>query len=352
MEAPIAERPTTRFDIASGRHNPIDVMGRRAAAPICGTTANRLVRGLERRARALARSLGLASDASIRSLNDDVKRMLGDIETSLQPKDPGASVGSVEFRVFSQFGEDGIIQHLLRHADIQRDFFVEIGVEDYRESNTRFLLQHNNWEGVIIDSGDAHVTFLERSMLRWRHSVDPVTAFVEPDGVNALLAAARVPDAPGLLSIDIDGMDYWILEELAVRPSIVVAEYNSHFGPTAAVSVPYSAGFERTRAHHSNLYFGASLTALDHWARGQGYRLFGCTTGGNNAFFVRDDVAGDLPDRSPAEAYVRTRVREAKDTARRLTYRVEEALRAPTFQSLPLIDVKTGEALTVRDVLA
>lgn len=61
------------------------------------------------------------------------------------------NINDYEFRVFSQFGEDGIIQHLINKLDIEEKKFLEFGVESYEEANTRFLLENDDWEGLIIE---------------------------------------------------------------------------------------------------------------------------------------------------------------------------------------------------------
>jgi hypothetical protein len=228
----------------------------------------------------------------------------------------------VEFRVFSQFGDDGIIEYLVGRLAIphETERFVEIGVETYREANTRFLLVSRNWTGLIVDATDDHVRALEGSPLLWRHDLRPVTARVEPDSVNGLLREHGFETDLGLLSIDVDGTDYWIWEAVEAEPLVVVVEYNSVFGPERAVTVPYEAGFNRTRAHHSNLYFGASLAALARLGRRKGYRLVGSNSAGNNAFFVLERLAEGLPAPTVAEAYVESRYRESRDKAGNLTY--------------------------------
>ena len=227
--------------------------------------------------------------------------------------------------------------------------FVEFGVEDYRESNTRFLLEHDGWSGLILDAGTAHIRFVRKTDLAWRGVIDARSTFVTAENINELLSDQPVDT--GLLSIDINGMDYWVLSAISViRPLIVVCEYNSLFGPDAAVTVPYEPMFDRTAAHHSTLYFGVSISALAHWARGHGYRLVGGSAEGVNAFMVREDVAGDLPDLSGPEAWVATPVRQARDASGRLTYLTGLAAQRKVIADLPLVDVVTGSALTVGDL--
>lgn len=261
------------------------------------------------------------------------------------------AIRDAEFRVFSQFGEDGIIQFLVQNVPMTDDSFVEIGVEDYRESNTRFLLQNNGWRGLIIDAGRAHLRFTQRRRFRWRYDLTAVQGFVDRENVNALLTKTGFKGDIGLLSIDIDGNDYWLWNALeAVTPRIVVIEYNSLFGPTRAVTVPYDPRFDRTVAHWSTLYFGASLPAICRLAEERGYRFLGSNSAGNNAFFVRDDVAGALPALRAEEGWVRRRFCESLGPDGKPTYVSDHTAGRRLIEQLPLVDVTTGTTLRVGDL--
>ncbi len=256
-----------------------------------------------------------------------------------------------EFKVFSQFGEDGIIQFLTARVEIETDTFVELGVEDYSESNTRFLLTQDNWSGAIIDAGDDHLEFLRTSELGWRHQINAVQAFIAGDNVNGLISGAGIEGDIGLLSIDLDGNDYWILEAIdVVSPRILVAEYNSVFGAEAAVTIPYDPGFRRHDAHYSGLYFGASLAGLARLAGEKGYALVGCGSSGNNAFFVRRDVLGELEPLEPADAYVASRFRESRGPEGELTLIGDHAERRRVIGAMPLVDLESGARITVSDL--
>lgn len=259
------------------------------------------------------------------------------------------NIQDAECRVFSQFGEDGIIQYLLRQLALpgHLSIFVEFGVQDYTESNTRFLLVKDNWRGLVIDGDAENIRSIHRSALSWRHDLTAVAAFIDKDNINELIAGNGVSGEIGLLSIDLDGNDYWIWEALTVvSPRLVVAEYNSVFGLDDAVSVPYDAAFRRSFAHHSNLYWGASLKALEHLARKKGYALVGSNSAGNNAFFVRSDCLGELRELSAAEAYVESRFRESRGTDGSLTF-LSGADRRQPIADMPLINVITGARLSV-----
>jgi hypothetical protein len=256
-----------------------------------------------------------------------------------------------EFRVFSQFGEDGIIQYLVGRVPIERDAFVEFGVQDYRESNTRFLLCNDNWRGLILDGGTAHIDFIRSNLLGWRHSIEALSLFITTDNINAALSEAGFGGDIGLMSIDIDGNDYWVLDAIdGVRPRILIVEYNSTFGPDAAVSVPYDPAFDRTRAHSSNLYWGASLAAICLAADRKDLAFVGSNSAGNNAFFVRNDVRGDLPAITTKACWVDARFRESRDAAGALTYIQGRNDRLAAIANLPLVDVGDGGITTVGDL--
>ena len=273
---------------------------------------------------------------------------IGRLESRGVRAGPLRPLSDVEFRVFSQFGEDGIVQYLVGHVPIERDVFVEIGVQDYRESNTRFLLCNNNWRGLIVDRGTRHIEFIRSNPIGWRHSIEATSAFVTRDNVNRILREAGQSGDIGLLSIDIDGNDYHVLEAVdVISPRILIVEYNSTFGPDAAVTVPYDPGFDRTRAHSSNLYWGASLAAMCLAADKKGYAFVGSNSAGNNAFFVRRDVLGAMTAITPGEGWVDARFRESRDRQGNLTYIGPREDRIAVIADQPLVDVASGAMTTV-----
>lgn len=285
----------------------------------------------------------------LRAQHDELLLAIGKLESHLLETRPTPrTLEDAEFKVFSQFGEDGIIQHLIRSIGAHETTFVEIGTGDYRESNTRFLAHNNNWRGTAIDGGQAHVEFILGTGLAWRHDVEPVSAFVTTDNVNSLIKGAGFEGEIGLLSIDVDGNDYWLWEQTdVVNPAIVVMEYNALFGPDAAVTVPYDPSFVNAEKHYSQLYFGTSVAALKHLADQRGYRFVGCNSNANNAFFVRDDIAGDLPNLSAAEGYVRSRFLTSRneDGSMSRLRSVEDRLKL--IGHLPVVGVTTGATTTV-----
>lgn len=251
-------------------------------------------------------------------------------------------LGEVEFSAFSQWGEDGIIDWLVgRLPEIPRTF-IEFGVEDYRESNTRLLLQLRNWRGLVMDGSADHIRDIRSQDIYWRHGLTAKCAFIDRDNINGLLEDGEMVGPVGLLSVDIDGNDYWVWKSIeVVSPAIVVTEYNAVFGDIHPLIVPYRDDFQRTRAHHSNLYFGASLPALIQLGRQKGYTFLGTTSTGCNAFFVRDDLAAKVtPALSGAWGYP-SQVREARDENGNFLF-LDGAARVKQITHLPLVNPQTG----------
>lgn len=265
-------------------------------------------------------------------------------------RSPFPRIQDAEFKVFSQFGEDGILQYLIRETGINREesTFVEFGVQDYGESNTRFLLINDDWRGLIIDGDNRNMEFVRSQDIYWRHDLTALSGWIDRGNVNRLIGDAGFNGDIGLLSIDIDGNDYWVWERLEiVRPIIVVVEWNSVFGSRHAVSVPYASDFQRQDAHYSNLYWGASIGAFVHLATRKGYALLGSNTAGNNLFFVRSDRLGRLEPVSASDAYVESRFRESRDVDGNLTF-LSGAARRLAVIDLPVVEVVNGAATTLR----
>lgn len=218
-----------------------------------------------------------------------------------------------EFTVHSHAGEDGIIQFLVRNVPISSRTFAEIGVEDYREANTRFLLTNDHWSGLVVDGDLANIAKIRSDAIYWNSDLTAVAAFVTRENVNELLVSAGLTGEIGLLSIDIDGNDYWVFDAItAVRPAIAVVEYNHRFGPTRSVTIPYDPGFVRRKSDASWLVCGASLAAIVGVAERTGMSFVGCNSFGNNAFFVRTDLVPEwLTTYSAEEGYVAGRFRES-----------------------------------------
>lgn len=256
-----------------------------------------------------------------------------------------------EFKVFSQWGEDGILQHLSQSIEIKNKTFIEFGVEDFFESNCRLILQKDNWCGFVIDGSSRNIERLKRSYFYWKHSLNALCSFITEDNIEQLLSSSGFDKDLGILSVDIDGVDYFILKKLSSwTPRILVVEYNAIFGANRAVSVPYSSTFVRSKMHYSNLYYGASLAAFVHQANIMNMALVGVNSAGSNAFFVRRDLLNEhVQEVSIADCFVKAKFREGRDPSGALNYQSGcEALKH--INNLPLIDVIDQTTLKIHDL--
>ena len=293
-----------------------------------------------------ARSLLSLADRS-REDSDELKLLLGTLLTeSIIRKQGYASLAELEFKVFSQFGDDGIIQYLTRNLELRHRTFVEFGVEDYMESNTRFLLQKDNWSGFVMDGSRECIDRVMRAPFFWKHDLTARAVFVTRENVRLLLHEnAGKWKGLDLLHIDLDGNDYWVWQEIDVNPAIVIVEYNSTFGIDRAITIPYSADFQRAQAHFSHLYWGSSLKALHMLAQRKGYDFIGCNNAGNNAYFIRRDAMnGRVTKVSLTQGYVKSKYRESRDPAGRLSF-LGEAERAEAIRGLPVFDLEQDKVV-------
>lgn len=267
---------------------------------------------------------------------------------SVKNKEKVRSLIEAEFKVFSQCGDDGIIQWLIYNIDIPHKTFIEFGVQNYRESNTRFLMMNDNWSGFVMDSSEAFVRQIINSEYYWKYDLDARAAFVDCDNINGLILDRKFHSEVGILHIDIDGNDYWVWDAIdVIDPIIVIMEYNSVFGCTRAITIPYKKDFDRTAAHHSNLYYGASLPAFCHLASKKGYAFIGSNSTGNNAYFVRCDRLNEVVRECSLEyGYISSKFRESRDENGQLTY-LFGVKRNEAIKGMPVINVLTSQEETL-----
>lgn len=284
---------------------------------------------------------------------DEVKINQGLILSQLHAAKRSTVLADYEFKVFSQWGEDGIIQHLIGNLDIVNRTFIEFGVEDFYESNCRFLLMKDRWHGFVIDGSEQNMARLRSAYFYWQHPLRCLASFITRENVASLLERSGFDQDLGILSVDIDGVDYHVLEALeAWRPRILIVEYNDVFGFSRPVSVPYDDAFVRAQMHWSNQYWGANLPAFCHLAGRRGYALVGVNSVGSNAFFVRRELLNEhVPEVSLDECSQAATFRDSRGPDGRLTF-LSGAERARAIADLPLVDVATGTHLKVCDLTA
>jgi len=231
------------------------------------------------------------------------------------------NLSEVEFQVYSQWGEDGIIDWLInKFPEIPKNF-LEIGTQDYKESNTRFLLINRNWDGFLIEADKAAVKDIKSQRIFWKHRLKVKNEFITKDNINNIINRINVPKKLGLLSLDIDGVDYWVLKELSVLdPSIIICEYNSLFGQKKSVTVPYKKNYIRAEEHYSNLYYGASIKAFIDLMKKRNYFLIGTNSAGNNAFFLKKNHWNKANKLIVEKKVFNSKFRESRDVKGNLNF--------------------------------
>lgn len=219
--------------------------------------------------------------------------------------EPGDPLDQFEYSLLSQNGEDGILRYLFSRSGFESRWFVEFGFGAHQCNSLRLML-HENFSGLLMDGSAENCRLFNISAERLGISaVKALQAFLTRDELDPLISSQGVPREIDLLSLDVDGNDYWFWEALtSVSPRIACIEYNAGLGPELSWTVPYDPEFERFAKHPSGFFHGASLKAMESLGKKKGYRLVGCDSTGTNAFFLRDEVeAPSVPTLTAAEAY-------------------------------------------------
>lgn len=226
---------------------------------------------------------------------------------------------SRELKIFSQHGEDGLIAHFMNKIGAKDKIIVEFGIGDGKESNAANLIINFGWKGVLIEGDKERFEEAERFYkthpLVDNHKITILNKLVTAKNIDGLLSENLSESEIDILSIDIDGNDYWIWQAIkSIRPRLLVIEYNSSLGREKSVTIPYEPMFDRYQKHPSGFYHGATLPALISLSNSKGYKLVGCESHGVNAFFVRADLieSSKIKELSFQEAFYPNRKRGRK----------------------------------------
>lgn len=261
-----------------------------------------------------------------------------------------------EVKVFSQWGEDGILDFLCSELEIFKPRMLELGAGNFIECNSRFLAENLNASVVAVDSRKDFAATLKSLDIFWRTSLLPLTMWITPVTIKDIDKKSRYfLDQIDIISLDIDGNDFWVAQEMNFKDvRIVVVEYNPIFGSEFAVTIPRADNFDRTEAHYSNLYYGVSLRAWVNFFKEIDFRFIGSNRAGNNAFFVLENEVSKLtlklPDIDNLFLFVDWRVRESRNQKGELTSLSMKDGRT-LIAELPLIDLENQKEIKVLDLI-
>jgi hypothetical protein len=253
------------------------------------------------------------------------------------------SLAEVEFQVFSQFGDDGIIQWLVNQLPIPNKTFIEFGVENYKEANTRFLVISNYWSGLVIDGNEKNIDSIKTDQVHVFYDVQAVCSFVTTANINQLIGLAKFAKQVGVLSVDIDGNDYWVLKEInTIDPVIIICEYNSLFGFDHAYTIPYQENFVRG-TNQPFQFYGTSLKSVYNLACDRGYSFIGCNSAGNNAYFIKNDFMKHLSikEKSLQDGYNFASFTEVFESVSRQWVRGTDKIMS--INNLPVFNTETNQ---------
>lgn len=197
-------------------------------------------------------------------------------------------INDFEYQITSQNNEDGIINYIFDKLKINKLNFIEIGF-DYYQNNSLGILNKCN-KGLFID-GDTKKVIILRAVLKLFYPKTEITvqnALVNIDNINKIKEQNfNDQEEIDFLSIDVDGIDYYLLKEINFKPKLICIEYNFWFGKDLSCAVPYKKNYALDSLSN---YVGASLKALTELANSKGYHLIAIDSACINAFFIRDDL--------------------------------------------------------------
>lgn len=252
-----------------------------------------------------------------------------------------------EVSVFSQWGEDGIIDFLLQSIEVSKPRFFEIGAGDFSECNSRFTLQFRNCSAYLVDSNSDLKEKLSNSLPAWKTTSKAESLFVTPNNVENLFHRAKAfMGGVDVLSLDVDSVDYWIAKQIDFKEiKIAIFEYNPIFGAEKCVTVPETELRSRFEIHPSGLIFGASIRAWINLMNNKGFTFVGSNRVGNNAFFVNSSLISKihirLPETSDLSPFVDWRIRDSRSCSGTFDFKTPAEINQ-IFAQIPLWDLETN----------
>ena len=266
------------------------------------------------------------------------------------------NINDLDYKVFSQNGEDGIIDYLLYSLKIDKPKFVEIGIGDYSECNTRFLFERTSPKGLVVDCIEDLKMKVSKNIKLWRADITILEEFISSKNINSILKKYNFDKNIDLFSLDVDGIDYWILKELPKNFSkIAIIEFNSTFGFEKEITVPYKKNFDRSKYHYSNLCYGASLKAINNIMKKKGFIFIGTNLHRVNAFFVSkkyiNKIGLRIPKNKDLKKYADSNIRESRTKNNLLSY-LSGKKKIQIIKDCEIIDLskKTPKRLKIKDI--
>jgi hypothetical protein len=286
----------------------------------------------------------------------NLKFLLGQsaIISSRATADSFKDLWDAEVKVYSQWGEDGILDYICGAIGVSKPNVIEIGAGNFIECNSRFLAESRNANIIAVDGRNDLKENVKTSSIFWKSQIIPLVDWVTPDKINSIILLGEEKFGKiDIFSIDLDGNDYWIIKEANLtKIDVVVLEYNPIFGAIKEVSVPRDDEFDRYKKHFTGLYYGASLRAYIKLLINKDFIFIGTNRVGNNAFFVKNNLLHNFKIVIPSDLdkYVDWRIRESREESGRLSY-LSGKDRLEVIKELPLIELTTQSEVNVGSLI-
>ncbi len=202
-----------------------------------------------------------------------------------------------EKSIYSQHGEDGVIEKLFSYipAESHTNFIIEFGAHDgIKMSNSRFLIE-KKWNAFLIEADQRLFKKLKKVYPlkgEYNQQVKILNSFVTVENINQLFLDAKVPKDFSVLSIDVDGIDYYLWEKCEFKPALVIIECNPIIPPDQTYVVSKEKAYEYSGTSKE----GASFKSLVQLGKQKNYSLVYVELVGSNLFFLRNDLLKYIPN--------------------------------------------------------
>lgn len=293
----------------------------------------------------------------VRVAFQDLYRLNGEVALIMARNKSKESINlwDYEVKIYSQWGEDGILDHLTEKLDLYKPKILEIGVGNFTECNSKALVEYKNASAYLVDIDQNLESSLNNSPLKWKSHLGCEIVWVNTHNVNSIVEnASNFMNGINVISLDIDGVDYWVLKEMNIpsEVQVIVVEYNPLFGPSHKLTVPLTDNFERESEHYSHLYFGCSILAWIELLENRKFTFVGTNRVGNNAFFVKDNKTNCLSvsPQENFEIYTDWRIRESRNFDGQLDYLSLEDGRRLLSEKL-VVDLVDGSLKPLKEFL-
>ena len=298
-------------------------------------------------------SIGRYLDFWLEEKTKGWKLAIGDssINASTAARDQYKYLWDAEVSVFSQNGEDGILNYICDKLELGKPSVIEVGAGNFTECNSRYLAEHRSANVLAVDSRTDLESTVSKLFVYAKTNLLTRTCWVTTENINFLIESAKIEFGDvDIFSLDLDGNDYWVLEAADLSGiKVIVVEFNPLLSKTLPVSVPKDEKFDLTMKHSSWVYYGANLYAFIYLLEQRDFIFIGTTRHGSNAFFIEKSHIGRFNLlRDYLVLFSDVRARESRGENGELTFTSADK-RQSLIADQPVVIVSTGKVVKISE---